>query len=96
MIKMVDLMRIADMCKENEIISADGGSIHMRAKAFKEFEDQNKALEFNFRVLNDIDSSLPLMYREIMFYGLHIFTTLYESELKDIYGLTWEEARNYD
>lgn len=94
MVNVLDLMKIVDLCKKNSVTSADCSGVHIRTPEFKEFEDENKALKFEFRVLKDKDSDMPLMYREVNFYGVHIYTILYESELKDIYGLTWEEAKN--
>lgn len=94
MVNMLDLMKIIDLCKENDVVTADSKGVHIRTSAFKEFEDQNKDLKFYFKVLNDKDSKLPLMYRKADFFGVTIYTILYESELMDIYGLTWEEAKN--
>lgn len=94
MVNMLDLMKIVDLCKENSVTSADCSGVHIRTPEFKEFEDHNKDLKFYFRVLNDKDSKMPLMYRKADFFGVTIYTILYESELMDIYGLTWEEAKN--
>lgn len=94
MVNMLDLMKIIDLCKENDVVTADSKGVHIRTSVFKEFEDHNADLKFYFKVLNDKDSKLPLMYRKADFFGVTIYTILYESELMDIYGLTWEEAKN--
>lgn len=94
MVNMLDLMKIVDLCKENDVVTADKKGVHIRTSVFKEFEDQNKDLKFYFSVLNEKFSECPLMYRKADFFGVTIYTILYESELMDIYGLTWEEAKN--
>lgn len=96
MVNVLDLMKIVDLCKENSVVTADKKGVHIRTSEFKEFEDscEDTKFAFSFRVLNDKDCEMPLMYREVNFFGVHIYTILFESELMDIYGLTWEEAKN--
>ena len=96
MVNMLDLMKIIDLCKENDVVNADSNGVHIRTSVFKEFEDRNEDLKFYFQVLNDKDDDTPLMYRKADFFGVTIYTILYEFELMDIYGLTWEEAKKND